>query len=79
MKAKKALRRLAKIEASMSKVRDEYSASASNLENIFQQATAAIARAKEAVSLEVSSATKAASAVPGVGSAIASHRQIVRR
>jgi len=62
MKANKALKRLTKIEALMSKVRDQYSASAPNLENVLQQATAAIARAKEAVSLQASSGTKAASA-----------------
>jgi transglutaminase/protease-like cytokinesis protein 3 len=62
MKAKKAHKRLAKIEAWMSKVRDQYSASAPNLQNVLQAATAAIARAKEAVSLQASSGTKAASA-----------------
>jgi hypothetical protein len=62
MKANKALKRLAKIEAWMSKVRDQYSASAPILENVLQAATAAIARAKKAVSLQVSSGPKAASA-----------------
>jgi DUF1009 family protein len=62
MKANKALKRLAKIEAWMSEVRDQYSASAPNLLKALQQATAAIARAKEAVSLQASSGTKAASA-----------------
>jgi len=42
----------------MSRVRDQYSASAPKLESVLQQATAAIARAKEAVTLEVSSRTK---------------------
>jgi len=42
----------------MSRVRDQYSASAPKLESVLQQATAAIARAREAVGLQVSSRTK---------------------
>jgi len=58
MKANKALKRLTKIEGLMSRVRDQYSAGAPSLESVLQQATAAIARAKEAVGLQVSSRTK---------------------
>ena len=62
MKSKKAHKRLTKIEAWMSRVRDQYSATAPNLQNVLQAATVAIARAKEAVSLQASSGTKAATA-----------------
>jgi hypothetical protein len=48
----------------MSKVRDQFSANAPTLENVFQQATAAIARAKEAVGLQVSSKAKARAKAP---------------
>ncbi len=61
MKANKALKRLAKIEAWMSEVRDQYSARAPNLLKALQQATAAVAQVKEAVSLHASG-TKAAAA-----------------
>jgi hypothetical protein len=54
MKEKKALKRLAKIEAWMSEVRDRYSAVAPNLLKALQHATAAVAQAKEAVSLHAS-------------------------
>jgi len=64
MKANKALKRLTKIEVLMSKVRDQFSANAPTLENVFQQATAAIARAKEAVGLQVSSKAKARAKAP---------------
>ena len=62
MKANKALKRLAKIEALMSNVTERYSASAPQLRKALQDATAAVARAKEAVSLQASSRTKAVAA-----------------
>jgi hypothetical protein len=60
MKANKALKRLAKIEALMSDVTERYSASAPLLGEVLQDAKAAVARAKEAVSLQASSGTKGA-------------------
>jgi hypothetical protein len=65
MKANKALKRLAKIEALMSDLTERYSASAPHLRKVLQDAKAAVARAKEAVSLEVSSGTKAATPKAG--------------
>lgn len=50
MKAKKALKRLAKIEALMSDVTERYSASATHVREVLQDAKAAVIRAKEAVS-----------------------------
>jgi hypothetical protein len=55
MKANKALKRLAKIEASMLDVTERYSASVPHVRNLLQDAKAAVTRAKEAVSLQVSS------------------------
>jgi hypothetical protein len=57
MKAKKALKRLAKIEALMSDVTERYSASAPHIREVLQDAKAAVNRAKEAVSLQASSGT----------------------
>ncbi len=62
MKANKALKRLAKIEALMSDVTERYSASAPHLRKVLQDAKAAVARAKEAVGLQASSGKKAAAA-----------------
>jgi hypothetical protein len=60
MKANKALKRLAKIEAWMSDVMERYSASAPDLRKVLQDAKAAVARAKEAVGLQAPSGKKAA-------------------
>ena len=57
MKANKALKRLAKIEALMSDVVERYSASAPHVRELLQDAKAAVTRAKEAVSLRTSSGT----------------------
>ena len=57
MKANKALKRLAKIEALMSDVTKRYSASAPHTREVLQDAKAAVTRAKEAVSLQASSGT----------------------
>jgi hypothetical protein len=57
MKANKALKRLAKIEESVSDVMERYSASAPPTREALQDAKAAVARAKEAVSLQASSGT----------------------
>jgi hypothetical protein len=57
MKAKKALKRLAKIEALMSGVAERYSASATHVREVLQDAKTAVIRAKEAVSLQASSGT----------------------
>ena len=57
MKANKALKRLAKIEALMSDVVERYSASAPHVRELLQDAKAAVTRAKEAVSLRSSSGT----------------------
>jgi hypothetical protein len=55
MKANKAVKRLAKIEALMSDVTERYSASAPHIREMLQDAKAAVTRAKEAVSLQASS------------------------
>jgi hypothetical protein len=62
MKANKALKRLTKIEALMSDVTERYSATTPHLREVLQGAEDAVARAKEAVSLQV---TKAATAKEG--------------
>ena len=54
MKANKALKRLAKIEALISDVTERYSASAPHVRDVLQDAKAAVARAKEAVRLRAS-------------------------
>jgi hypothetical protein len=54
MKTNKALKRLAKIEASISDMTERYSSSPDILETL-QDAKAAVTRAKEAVSLQASS------------------------
>lgn len=79
MKAKKALKRLAKIKALISDVTERYSASAPHLREVLHEATAAIGRATEAVSLQVSSRTKAATAkaVRGVKKATSSRKKAV--
>jgi hypothetical protein len=56
MKANKALKRLAKIEALMSAVMERYS-SAPHIREVLQDAKAAVTRAKEALSLQASSGT----------------------
>jgi hypothetical protein len=63
MKANKALKRLAKIEALMSDVTERYSASAPHVRELLQDAKAAVTRAKEAVSLRTFSGTAKNSAV----------------
>ena len=57
MKANKVLKRIAKIEALMSKVTERSSASAPHIRERLRDAKAAITRAKEAVSLQASSET----------------------
>jgi hypothetical protein len=57
MKANKALKRLTKIEALMSDVTERYSASSPHTRKVFQDAKAAVTRAKEAVSLQASAGT----------------------
>lgn len=57
MKATKALKRLAKIEASMSDVVERYVSLAPAVRKALQDAMAAVSVAKEAVSLEVSDGT----------------------
>ena len=57
MKANKALKRLSKIEALMSVVAKRYSAGELHIREVLQDAKAAVTRAKEALSLRVSSAT----------------------
>src|SRR5260370_21879594 len=54
MKANKALKRLAKIEALISDVTERYSASVPHVRDVLQDAKAAVARAKEAVRLRAS-------------------------
>jgi len=60
MKANKALKRLAKIEALISDLMERYSASAPHIREVLQDAKAAVTRAKEAVSLQSSSETTSA-------------------
>ncbi len=55
MKASKALKRLAKIDALMSAVTERFSKSAPHMREVLQEAKAAVSRAKEAVSLQASS------------------------
>ena len=62
MKANKALKRLAKIEALISDVTERYSASAPQIREVLQDAKAAVSRAKEAVNLQAASGKKAAAA-----------------
>jgi DNA-binding protein HU-beta len=57
MKAKKALKRLAKIEVWMSDVTERYSTSAPNIREVLQKAKTAVTRAKKALSLQASSGT----------------------
>jgi DnaK suppressor protein len=57
MKANKALKRLAKIEALMADMTERYSASAPHIREVLQDAKAAVGRAREAVSLQASSGT----------------------
>jgi hypothetical protein len=57
MKANKALKRLAKIEALMSDVTERYSASAPHIRQVLEDAREAITQAKEAVSLQASTGT----------------------
>ena len=58
MKANKALKRLTKIESLMSAVTERYSASAPHLRKVLKEATDAVARAKKAVGLQASSASR---------------------
>ena len=55
MKSNKILKRIAKIEALMSKVTERSSASAPHVRELLRDAKAAITRAKKAVSLQASS------------------------
>jgi hypothetical protein len=57
MKTKKALKRLAKIAVWMSDVTDRYSARAPDIRKVLQDAKTAVARAKQAMSLQASSET----------------------
>ena len=57
MKANKILKRIAKIEALMSKVTERSSVSAPHIQELLRDAKAAITRAKKAVSLQASSGT----------------------
>ena len=57
MKAKKILKRIAKIEALMSEVTERSSASATHIQELLREAKTAIARAKKAVSSQASSGT----------------------
>src|SRR5271169_4570794 len=63
MKSNKALKRLAKIEALISDVSERYSSSALHIREALQEAKAAFARVKEAVSLHASSKTAKKKAV----------------
>jgi hypothetical protein len=58
MKANKALKRLTKIESLMSAVAERYSASAPHLRKVLKEAVDAVAKAKKAVGLQASSATR---------------------
>jgi len=60
MKANKALKRLKRIKALMSDVTKRFSVSAPHIREVLQGAEDAIARAKQAVSMEASSGTKTA-------------------
>ena len=64
MKANKALKRLAKIEAWMSDVTDRYLARSPGIRKVLQEAKAAVARAKEAVRLQTSSKTAKKAPLP---------------
>ena len=64
MKANKALKRLSKIETLMSVVSERYSAGESHIREMLQDAKAAVARVKEAVSLQASSVKAKKSAKP---------------
>lgn len=55
MKANKALKRLAKIEALLSDVAVRYSPGEPHAQKVLQDANAAVARAREALSLQASS------------------------
>jgi hypothetical protein len=68
MKATKALRRLAKIEALMSDVKEKYVTLAPSIRKALQDAMVAVTVAKEAVSLEVSSGTAKTPPVKGPAS-----------
>ena len=57
MKANKALKRLARIEASLTAVTKRYSASTPHIREALDDAQGAVTRAKEAVSLQASSRT----------------------
>ena len=65
MKAKKALKRLTKIESLMSAVTQRYSANAPHVRRALKDALDAITRAKQDVSVQASSGTKAAIEKPG--------------
>jgi hypothetical protein len=60
MKVDKVLKRLVKIEESMSDVLERYSGSAPHIRAALQDAKAAVIRAKDAVSLQASSGTTSA-------------------
>ena len=60
MKANKVLKRLAKIEESMSDVMERYSASAPHVLEVLQEAKSAVTRAKDAVNSQASDRTQSA-------------------
>ena len=64
MKANKALKRLAKIEALVSDVARRFSASAPHVSDVLKDLKAAVARVKEAVDKQVSSGTDKKKATP---------------
>jgi hypothetical protein len=57
MKANKALKRLTKIDASLSDLIDRYAASERRVKELLHDAKASVLRAKEAVSLQISTRT----------------------
>src|SRR5579863_1699815 len=69
MKANKALKRLAKIEALVSNVAARYSASEPHTQEVLQDAKAAVARAREAVQASSRTAKNPAKPKPKLGEA----------
>ena len=60
MKAKKALKRLSRVETLLSAVMDEYAAKEQDVRELLDSAKASVIRAKESVNLQTSSASKKA-------------------
>lgn len=58
MKAKKALKRLTRVEALLSDVIDRYAATERDLKDLLGEAKASVVRAKETVTVKASPATK---------------------